>query len=339
MNFLQRPVQCGVRLALLCVGTLLCSSCAKTPEVVIVSAEGHRASASEVDEDAWRLLPTGAVAWWRSDAKALFAAEFGPQLSRLLTNLLPFSQGAGIDPNKDIDLVVGGLYATVGSDVVTICKGRFRKEATAEAIVKNPKSVGDRSIRSVEFAGAKMYVVEQVAMAILTDETMVFGTQLGVRRVLERVEEGRLKRELPAWYEGLLSTPGAELQLGIDLDSQPIPGHLGDKFAFLKGLRAARLVGNFRDPGLNLAGTLSYDSPANATRGAEEIESVKKKFEEWSLIMLALKIPQPLRRLESLPTGKEVQVVAETRGESMARFLENAEGILSGADMGQWLPE
>jgi hypothetical protein len=278
------------------------------------------------------------VAWWRNDARSLFSSEFGLQLSRLLSQSLPFSEGAGVVPSKDIDLVVAGLYATVGSDVVAICKGRFKPDATAEAIVANPRSAGGTPIVSVPFAGATMHVAGEVAMAILTDETLVFGSQLGVRRVLERVEEGRLKRELPNWYEALLETPGADFQLGVDLDSQPIPASIGDKYAFLKGLRASRLVGNFRAPGLNLAGTLSYDTPAHARNAAAEIEGVKGKLQEWSLIMAALKIPQPLRRLESKPTGKDTQIVAELRGDAIARFLENAEKLFSGTESGEWLP-
>jgi hypothetical protein len=135
-----------------------------------------------------------------------------------------------------------------------------------------------------------------------------------------------------------LKTAGADFQLGLDLDSQPIPASIGEKYAFLKGLRASRLVGNFRNPGMNLAGTLTYDTPANSTRASKEIESVKMKLEEWSLVMLALKIPQPLRRLESESTGKDTQVVAELRGDSIARFLENAKKLLSGTETGQWFP-
>lgn len=323
---------------LLALGGLLFAGCGGGQERVTVTSEGRRASSAEVDEDAWRLLPTGAVAWWRSDARSLFASEFGLQLSRLLSQSLPFSEGAGVVPTKDIDLVVAGFYATVGSDLVAICKGRFKPDATIEAIRKNPRSAGGHPIVSVAFAGATMHVAGQVAMSILTDETLVFGTQLGVRRVLERVEEGRLKRELPSWFEALLETPGAEFQLGIDLDSQPIPASIGEKYAFLKGLRASRLVGNFRSPGLNLAGTLSYDTPAHAKSASAEIEGVKIKLQEWSLIMMALKIPQPLRRLESKPTGKDTQVVAELRGDSIARFLENAQKLFSGTDTGEWLP-
>src|SRR5690606_21276088 len=125
-------------------------------------------------------------------------------------------------------------------------------------------------------------------MSILTDRTLVFGTQLGVRRVLERVEEGRLKREVPTWFETLLSEKAASFQLGIDLDAQPIPATLGEKMPFMKGLRAARLLGNFRDPGMNLAGTLTYKAPIEASEAATVLNNLDEDLERYDLVLRAL---------------------------------------------------
>jgi hypothetical protein len=183
-----------------------------------------------------------------------------------------------------------------------------------------------------------MYVADQVAMSILTDETMVFGTQLGVRRVLERVEEGRLSRNLPLWYEALLEEGAAQFQLGIDLDSQPIPAAFGDKLAFLEGLRAARLLGNFKSPGVNVAGTLTYSEPKRAREAAEELASAREDLGKYALLFAALNIPQPIERLDARAADKETQIAVELEGEAVAKILDNMSQFASGGEAAQWLP-
>jgi hypothetical protein len=317
---------------------VLLLGCASKKEVIVITSEGRSASAAEVDGDAFGLLPSGAVVWLRADAKELFLAEFGEEVSRFMIASLPFAKGAGIDPKQDVDLVIGAMYATVGSDVVWICRGRFKKEATASAIAKNPESAMGRPIQSTRFAGATMYVADQVAMSILTDRTLVFGTQLGVRRVLERVEEGRLKREVPSWFEALLSEKAASFQLGIDLDAQPIPATLGEKLPFMKGLRAARLLGNFREPGMNLAGTLTYKAPIEATEAAKVLNNLDEDLERYELFLRALGIKKPIEKLTARATDKDTQVTAEIDGRAIAKVLESGALVAEGMEAADWLP-
>jgi hypothetical protein len=320
------------------IAGLFILGCGSAQEVIQVTAEGRRASAQAVDEDAWRLLPPGGVVWLRGDAKSLFSAEFGAKLAELLTTSLPFAKGAAIDPAKDIDLVVGALYASAGSDVVAICKGRFRKASSAAAIKASPTSVAGLPIQSTVYAGETMYVVGQVAMAVVTDSTLVFGTQLGVRRVLERVEEGRLDRNLPPWYEELLLDPAAQFQWGVDLDSQPIPATLGKQLAFLRGLRAARILGNFREPGLNFAGTLTYTTPAAASEAAQLLSQLRNDLAEHELVFAALNISEPIRRLKAQAVDKDTQVVAAVDGAAVLMLLTSGAQFFGETESGQWLP-
>lgn len=321
-----------------CVLLLSVAGCAKESEVIVVTADGQRASTAQVDEDAWRLLPPGAVVWFRADAKKMFASEVGEKLGSTLEESLPFAADAGIVPARDVDVFLGGIYATVGSDAVWICKGRFAKDATAQAIAKTPKTQLGRPIVTTEYSGATMYVTDQVAMAILTDATLVFGTQLGVRRVLERVEEGRLNRTLPSWYEALLSEGAAEFQLGVDLDSQPIPAAFGEKLSFLQGLRAARILGNFREPGINMAGTLTYNEPARAVEAAEELAAARDDLGKYALVLAALNISQPIDRLEARASDKETQIAVELEGRAIAKILDNAGNFVEGQGLGDYLP-
>lgn len=324
--------------AIVCCALALISGCASSRETIVVTADGRKAPDAEVDQDAFRLLPPGAVVWFRADAPALFASSVGPAVVTFMKESLPFASGAGISPKDDIELVVGAMYATVGSDVVLICKGEFEKEATAEAIAANPVSVLKKPIVSVHYSGAEMYVVDQVAMSVLTDQTMVFGSQLGVRRVLERVEEDRLERNMPAWFDALLEDESSAMQIGIDLDAQPIPATLGEKVAFMKGLRAARILGNFKAPGLNLAGTLTYKTPQAATDAAGVLSGIKDELDRYELLIRALGISQPLRRVQAEATDKDTQVVAAIEGEALTKLLENSSQLMAGSEASDWLP-
>lgn len=316
----------------------LALSCASNRETIVVTGEGRKATDVEVDRDAFRLLPPGAVVWFRADAPLLFSSSIGPEVAAFMKESLPFASGAAISPKDDIEMVVGAMYATVGSDVVLICKGDFKKEATEKAIAANPVSVLNKPIVKIHYSGAEMYVVEQVAMSILTDQTMVFGSQLGVRRVLERVEEDRLGRNIPAWFEALLADESSAVEIGIDLDAQPIPATLGEKVAFMKGLRAARILGNFKDPGLNLAGTLTYKTPQEATQAAENLSGIKEELDRYELLIRALGISQPLRKIQAEATDKDTQFIVAVEGAALSKMLENSSQLLAGSEASDWLP-
>ncbi len=61
----------------------------------------------------------------------------------------------------------------------------------------------------------------------------------------------------------------ADFTVGVDLDAQPVPATLRTRLTFLEGLRAARILGNFQPPGMNVAGTLTYDRPESAEMAEE----------------------------------------------------------------------
>lgn len=310
------------------VSLSLLVGCAKPNEVIVETAAGRRASNAEVDGDPWRLLPGGAITWARIDARALAQASFGPSVNKLVSEHLPLSEGRGIELSKDADEIILGVYATAGADVAAVARGRFDAEKLNAAIQARPVAAHDVPIRQTRFAGALVYVTGSWAMSLVTPKTLVFGTEIGVRRVLERIEEGRLQRALPKWYEDMLSVKKATIHLGVDLDAQPVPSVVRTKLAFLSGLRAGRLLGNFESPGLNFAGTLTYDQPASATKAAADIEAQGEALRRAEILLTVLKIPRPLRRLEARATGKETQVAVEVDGRALEVFFDRAEEML-----------
>jgi hypothetical protein len=301
------------------------SACAKQQELVRKSTK-RAASAAEVDADPWALLPRGAVAWGDVDTRALFAASFGQEARVFWQDRLPLSRGVVIDPEADVDRIVLGAYATVGSDVAMVVRGRFSKDRIDAAYAKDPVARHGKPIVRTQFAGFDMFVLEGIALVPLTQKTLVLGTEIGVRRVLERVESGRLVRPLPPWFEKMLAS-GAPLALGVDLDAQPVPAVIRTRLAFLEGLRAGRLLGNFDSPGLNLAGSLTYDRPDIAEAAAADIEAQAAALEKYAVLMSVLGIPRPLRRVQARAVGQDAQVVLEVEGRAIGLLLARAEEL------------
>lgn len=307
--------------------TLLSCGCTKRQEEIRVATALPSPTAAEIDQDPFRLLPPGAVAFLRFDEQ-VWAAEFGDDLARTMMQYLPFSQGAGLSPQTDIQLVVGAVYATVQNDVVFVGQGQFDRARVKAAVQAEPQTQLGRAIRAVEFAGQTMYVTDQAALAILTPKTAIFGTQLGVRRVLEVVEERRMKRQLPEWFEALLKQKGAQLQIGVDLDAEAVPAVLRTRLEFLNHLRAARLVGNYQGGGLNLAGSLTFDTPQAAKEAELQIDSAEDELDKYRMVMNALAMPSPFRQIEAQAVGKDAQFAVEVEGDAISFLLTKGSGVL-----------
>jgi hypothetical protein len=200
--------------------------------------------------------------------------------------------------------------------------------SAAQAMSAAQKEEG-HPISSVHFAGETMYVREGAGLCLLTNKTLVFGTQLGVRRVLEVVEEHRMGRHLPSWFESLLKQPGAHLQLGLDLDSQPVPSVLRTRLEFLNHLRAGRLVGNYEGGGVNLAGALTFDTPAAATEAERQFASANEQLDQYRIVMRALSMPEPFRSIAGKATGKDTQFAIEVEAEMISFLLTRGSEFLS----------
>src|SRR6187402_607634 len=300
--------------------------CAAPVEQIHFASERARPTALEIDRDPWRLLPQGAVSFFRTD-QSIWEADFGDDLAQALTERLPLPSGVKLTPQSDIQLIVGAAYATVNNDVAFVCQGRFDRAALNQALAAPATTALGEPIVSIVFAGENMHVAGAFAMAVLSSKTMVFGTQLGVRRVLEVVEEGRLGRHLPAWFETLLATPSATLQLGIDLDAQPVPTVFRTRLEFLNHLRAARLLGNYKGGGINLAGSLTFDTPQSAEIAVTEVNSAEEQMDRYRFLVQSLGMPRLFRRIKAQATGKDVQFAVEVEAEAVSYVIDKGSEV------------
>ncbi|NLE85748.1 MAG: hypothetical protein GX607_05050 [Myxococcales bacterium] len=303
-------------------------ACAKSQEVIVETAAGLRVDDARIDEDPWALLPSGAVSWWGLGARELFAAKFGPQVVALLQRTLPVPTGSGYEPGRDVDAVALGLYTFSGVDVAGIATGRFDANGFEQAATQGARTVTGRPVTRTTYAGRPLFLSDGVGLTVLTSRTMAFGNEVGIRRVLDRIEEGRVARATPAWFEELLSA-GAPLAWGVDLAAHPLPDAARRQVQFLDGLRAARLLGNFQEPGINLAGTLTYDAEEAAQRGVITLRASAEALRTYEWLMALVGILQPVRRLDAQVQGTEAQVVAEVDGAAVGSLLGNAERLIA----------
>lgn len=310
------------RSALVVLLAAFSSACGARQEVVVSSIE-ERADSAEIDSDPWALFPPGAVSWARLSADKMFSASFGAEMATFLGEQLPISRDVGFDPSDHVTDVYAAAYATVGTDVALVLRGHFESGVIERGFRAQPLARTGETIVKRSFAGSEIYVAGGVAFSVQTTQTAVYGTELGVRRVLERIEMGTLERTLPAWFEDMLQQR-ADFCLGIDLDAQPVPATLRTKLSFLEGLRAARVLGNFENPGLNLAGTLTYDSAGSAERATKLMDEFGEAVDRYAVLFESLKLDRPLRRLETRALGKDAQVAIEVEGHAIAVLLSKA---------------
>src|SRR5688572_3685837 len=161
-------------------------------------------------EDAFALLPGNAIAVGTVDARAFFGSKsFGSELAKLVEKYVPVGQEAGFQASRDVDRVTWASYSYQGVDAAAVVIGRFDEAKIKQAALqKTPTRTGGLVVAS-QYAGRDVYTVNNVGFTILSNTKAIAGTESGIRRVLERIKDGRVKRDIAKWMIDTVETPGA----------------------------------------------------------------------------------------------------------------------------------
>jgi hypothetical protein len=315
-------------------GALLGSvACAKQEDVIVRTGEGKTASAEAIDADPLALLPGNAVGVATVDAQALFESSFGSALLTIVRTRSPLPKAADFEPARDLDRIYVGSYSMQGADVAGVAIGRFKLEriSQAEEELKRGEltTVGGFPVVMSSYAGRTLYTAGGIGFTVLTAKTVLFGNETGIRRALDRIEEGRVKRRLSAWMIDLLDKPSAPLSAGADLTAQPLPEAARSELKFLDGVKTISLRGNFEPPGLNLAGTLAYADADGAKRGAARMLDLHGRLSNFAPFLALLGIPQPVKKLDARAEEDKVRFVMGVDGQAVAVLLDKAQSYLS----------
>ena len=297
--------------------------CSHTEDVIVQTGAGKEASAVDIDREPLALLPGGVVGIASIDAAQLVASPFGGRLLALLNQRLPVPPSAGFDPARDLQHLYVGLYSMQGADVSGVALGKFDKakiEAAVNGVEKTPQGV---PIAKRQYAGRTLYTAAGFGFCLLSDRTALFGNDTGIRRALDRVREGRLRRQTLPWMDKLLDgEKSAPIVAGADLRAQAIPAAASSNLAFLNGLETMAFVGNFKDPGVNLAGTLVYGDEAGAKQGAQNVQGLSQKLSTYGTLLALVGFPQPVRQLQAEAKGKQAAFVVGLDGAALIQLLD-----------------
>lgn len=303
-------------------------ACSHKQDVVVKTGEDKKLGEAQIDADPVPLLPGGAVGVLSIDAQALYGSTFGDRVRAVVEKRLPLPPSADFDPKRDLDHVWLGFYSMQLADLAGVAVGHFEpKKIEASADGVQPTALGVPVVKT-SYAGRTLYTAGTVGFSILTTKTALVGNDTGMRRALDRIQEGRVRRQLPEYMEKLLASSKAPIIGGFDFTSNPLPDATRQELAFLKGVKTLAVVGNFDDPGLNLAGTLSYEDADSAQRGAQNLISLRMLVDRYAPFLALLGIAKPIRQLDAEPKDKDVTFALAVDGTAVAALLDRAQDML-----------
>jgi hypothetical protein len=279
--------------------------------------------ATQIDSDAIALLPASPALVATVDTRAFFASGSGATAGPLVDMLLPLGNDAGFVATRDVDRITAGVYLAQGADVAAVVVGRFDPAHIDQAAQAHAATRSGGFIAQSQYAGHALYTTSDLGFTILTPHTALAGTQTGIKRTLDRIQDRHLTRDVPKWMSDALETQGASLAVAGDLANQQVsqltamaPWLNGP---WINGLHQVRILGDFRDPGLNVAGTLTYATPqlaqasAASLRGIGTAASLAGAFSSM--------IPQ-LRGLDIGVADTNVQAKFAVDDQSMRRMIQ-----------------
>jgi hypothetical protein len=287
------------------------SGCGGGEDVIIKTADGVELTAQDIDREPLALLPGGASLVGTLDAPALFASGVGGRLLALLEARLPLPPSAGFQPRRDLERLYVGLYSFQGVDFAGVAVGNFNRQAIEEAANGTQQTPLGSPLVRVEYAGRVFYVSANIGFVVLTERTVVYGNETGIRRVLDRLESGRVKNELTPEIDALMRQPGAPIAFGTSLGANAVADSVVQQHVFLRDLQMARVIGDFNSPGLNAAATLTYGAPESAAAARESLASTAQNLSTLgSLLGFVTGQAPPLRSFQSTVSGNSVQATA-----------------------------
>jgi hypothetical protein len=283
----------------------------------------------QIDADALALLPGSPIAVANVDARAFYGSDtLGGQIGKITEKLLPLGAEAGFVPSRDVDRVVAATYSLQGIDVAAVVTGRFDKDKISKLAQNHTPTKNGGLVVESTYAGRTLFTVNNAGFVILTPHTALAGTETGIRRALDRIKDGRVTRSIKPWIIETLESKGAATAFAADLEGQPIDASaLGSmQVPWLVGLKAARILGNFHEPGMSVAGSLTYDNEDHARAGADGVKQVS----QIAAVLAVGGIVPSLQNLEVTAEKTSVQYKFAVDDQGLRSLLSRLPSLIGG---------
>jgi len=277
-------------------------------------------------DDALAVLPAGAIAVGTIDGRAFFgSATFGADLAKLVEKYIPIGDEAGFKASRDVDRITFASYAYSGVDVAAVVVGRFDEAKIKAAAASHTSTKGGNVIVASQYLGRDVYTVSNVGFTLLAADRAIAGTEAGIRRVLERIKDKRVKRDLPQWMIATVETQGAAAAVAADFATNPMPAQTLAQIPVpnAKDLKAARIVATF-DQGVKIAGALTFPDEATANAASATVKQAGS-YAKW-LAVIGVRI----QNFDVTVEKADVQVKIGVDDQSLRNLLQQ---------LPQWLPQ
>jgi hypothetical protein len=320
-----RSASAGAALAFVSAASpLFAAGCGGGDSLILVA--GQRIDSTKLDSDPVSILPSGILMFSYIDAATMFHSSLGPDVATMVQTLLPLGPESNFVPTRDVTRIFAGAYAMQGADFCAVVQGSFDVEAIRRSVDARAVSLAGVPLAKNRYADNDLYTAGNIGFTVLTAHTVLSGNETGMRRALDRIRYGKLTRAVPEWMTNLGRTPGAAFALAGDLSAQSPTGAAFQSMPFLAGANALRVIGNFQAPGMNFAGTLSFNDETSAETSASAIQSINSISPFMSLLAnigLGITIPP-------IQVARQVKDVGFTIAvdESTARVLLRKGGDL-----------
>lgn len=321
------------------VGTLALGACAgsgsqapaPTLATASVAAQPPRPAmtAEALERDPLALFPSGALAMFTIDLRAFYASQStGPLAARLVEKYFPVGTEAGFSASRDLDRATAGVYSMQGADGLATLVGRFDAAKIQKLADAKTQLHGGGLLVASQYAGRTLYTVSDVGFTLVSPHLVLAGTKTTIKRALDRLRDGRLRHDAPAWMLATLATPAAAVALAVDTKSVPLSQVTGGfPLKGTDGMTALRLLGNFQPPGLHVAGAATYADEAHAKAGAAGLSSLMSST-AFSVLTSALGVS--VRDVKVTPAKDDAQVAFAVDDASMRNLLARLPSLLGG---------
>jgi hypothetical protein len=272
-------------------------------------------------DDAFALLPGNAIAVGTVDARAFFGSQsFGSELTKIVEKYVPLGQEAGFQASRDVDRVTWASYSYQGIDAAAVVVGRFDEAKIKQAALQRTPTKSGGYLVASQYAGRDVYTVSNVGFTLLSKDRAIVGTESGIRRVLERIKDNRVKRDLPQWMIETAETQGAVAAVAGDFATQPMPAEALRQVPvpFVQQMKAVRVLLTFNPPGLQIAGSLTYADDRGAATASEQVKQLAGQAR--LLAFVGLKI----QKIDIKPEKQDVQVRVEVDDQTLRGVLASA---------------